>query len=408
MKRYREFWANRTARNLLISAFPARLAYSMIGLSIFFKAEHATKSIPIAGLALGLNSLAGSFTAGIRGAAIDKWGHKWPIRILVPGYALGIIFENMSTTSTSIVVWAFLLGISAPPINISIRPLWRQIFPEELVRSAYGVDTAVMNSVGVIGPAIATTLALSSHPGSALLVCAISMLIGGFALERIIASRPWEHEKKIPGESKLWKVPAIQLLMIEGCFIGLGWGFFDVGVPAYTTLEGVPHRTAWLFSIMAACNVVGGLIAGLLKKRRSSYRTMRSVYGAWALFSLPLYFTHPDWTLAVVGGTLGLAGGALQVFYFEVLELVRPSGSATASLGWLWTVEGSMAAAGSAIGGWVAKNISPQVCLGITTLMLGFGYILMYSGRKRFAAADIAPTERATTEAIGDTEDLNN
>lgn len=408
MKRYREFWANRTARNLLISAFPARMAYSMIGLSIFFKAEHTTKSIPIAGLALGLNSLAGSFTAGIRGAAIDNWGHKWPIRILVPGYAIGIIFENMSTTSTSILIWAFILGFSAPPINISIRPLWRQIFPEELVRSAYGVDTAVMNSVGVIGPVIATTLALSSHPGSALLVCAISMLVGGFALERIIASRPWEHEKKIPGEAKLWKVPAIQLLMIEGCFIGLGWGFFDVGVPAYATLEGVPHRTAWLFAVMAACNVIGGLIAGLLKKRRSSYRTMRSVYGAWAIFSLPLYFTHPDWSLALVGGTLGLAGGALQVFYFEVLELVRPSGSATSSLGWLWTIEGSMASGGSAMGGWVAKNISPQICLAITTVMLGCGYVLMYSGRKRFSAADIEPTELATTEAIGDTEDLNN
>ena len=135
---------------------------------------------------------------------------------------------------------------------------------------------------------------------------------------------------------------------------------------------------------------------------------MRSVYGAWALFSLPLYFTHPDWSLALVGGTLGLAGGALQVFYFEVLELVRPSGSATSSLGWLWTIEGSMASAGSAMGGWVAKNISPQFCLGITTVMLGIGYVLMYSGRKRFAAADIEPTELATTEAIGDTEDLNN
>ena len=117
-------------------------------LAIFFKAEQTTGSIPVAGLALGLNSLAGSFTAGIRGAAIDRWGHKWPIRILVPGYAAGIFMENMATTSTEILVWVFILGISAPPINISIRPLWKQIFPEELVRGAYGVDTALMNSVG--------------------------------------------------------------------------------------------------------------------------------------------------------------------------------------------------------------------------------------------------------------------
>ena len=406
MKQYREIWSNRIARNLLLAAFPARMAYSMIGLAIFFKAEHATGSIPIAGLALGLNSLAGSFTAGIRGAAIDKWGHKWPIRLLVPGYAFGIIMENMASSSTQILVWAFLLGISAPPINISIRPLWKQIFPEEKVRGAYGVDTALMNSVGVIGPAIATTLALSSHPGSALAVCAISMLVGGIALERIITSREWIHEKKEPGQANFMRVPAIQLLLLEGIFIGLGWGFFDVGVPAYTTLEGVPHRTAWLFAIMAASNVAGGLVAGLLKKRKSSYRTMRSIYGAWALFSLPLYFTYPNWTLALVGATLGLAGGALQVIYFEVLELVRPAGTATSSLGWLWTIEGSMAAAGSAMGGWVAKEISPQICLGITSVMLCIGYVIMTLGRKRLAAADIEPTEIARTEAIGDTENL--
>lgn len=135
---------------------------------------------------------------------------------------------------------------------------------------------------------------------------------------------------------------------------------------------------------------------------------MRAVYGAWALFSIPLYFTYPNWSLALIGATLGLAGGALQVFYFEVLELVRPSGTATSSLGWLWTIEGSMAAAGAALGGFVSKNISPQACLGITTMMLMIGYFIMVIGRKRLAAADIAPTQEATTEAIGDTEDLTN
>ena len=232
------------------------------------------------------------------------------------------------------------------------------------------------------------------------------MLIGGTTLGILIESRTWVHEKKEPGQASFLKNPAIQLLLFEGIFIGLGWGFFDVGVPAYATLEGVPQRTAWLFAIMAASNVVGGLAAGLMKKRRSSYKTMRSIYGVWALFSLPLYFTHPDWTLALVGSALGLAGGALQVIYFEVLELVRPAGTATASLGWLWTLEGSMAAAGSAMGGWVAKNISPQVCLGTTSIMLTLGYLIMTAGRKRLAAADVPPTERATTEAIGDTEDL--
>lgn len=389
MKQYLELLKISMARRLLIAATPARMAYSMIGLSIFFKTERTLDSIPLAGLALGLNSLAGSLTAGIRGNAIDKWGQKWPIRILVPGYALGIVALNVSSSKIAILAWAFVLGFSAPPINLSVRPLWKQIVGEKLVRTAYGLDTAVMNSVGIIGPAVATTISLSSRPGFALGTCAALMLIGGIALEITINHKNWFTEKKDPSEAKLWKVPAIRLLMIEGCFIGLGWGFFDVGIPAYATLEHVPHRTAWLFSIMSLCNVIGGLTAGLIKKRRSAFQTMRLTYFGWFIFSLPLYFTYPNWSLAVVGALLGLTGGALQVFYFEVLDAVRPQGSATASLGWLWTIEGSMAALGSALGGWVAAEISPRVCLAITTLMLVTGFTILNLGRKRFAAADV-------------------
>ena len=377
------------ARRLFLAATPARMAYSMIGLAIFFKTERTLDSIPLAGLALGLNGLAGSLTAGLRGNVIDKYGQKWPIRILVPGYALGILILNLAVSKNEILLWSFLLGITAPPINLSVRPLWKQIVSEDQLRTAYGLDTAIMSGTGIIGPAIATLISLSNHPGYALGICSMLMIIGGISLELTINHRNWYTEKKDPEQGRLWHVPAMRLLMIEGAFIGLGWGFFDVGVPAFATLEHVPHRTAWLISIMSFCNVVGGLVAGLIKKRRSAFRTFQITYTIWFICSLPLFFTYPDWSLAIVGAFLGLIGGAQQVFYFEVLDAVRPKGSATASLGWLWTVEGSMAAFGSAIGGWVAKEISPQTCLAVTTLMLAIGFLTLNLGRARFKAADV-------------------
>ena len=389
MKQYLQLLKNPMARRLFLAATPARMAYSMIGLAIFFKTERTLDSIPLAGLALGLNGLAGSLTAGLRGNVIDKYGQKWPIRILVPGYALGILILNLAVSKREILLWSFLLGITAPPINLSVRPLWKQIVSEDLLRTAYGLDTAIMSSTGIIGPAIATVISLSDHPGYALGICSLLMIIGGISLEITINHRNWYTEKKDPEQGRLWRVPAMRLLMIEGAFIGLGWGFFDVGVPAFATLEHVPHRTAWLISIMSFCNVVGGLIAGLIKKRRSAFRTFQITYTIWFISSLPLFFTYPDWSLAIVGAFLGLIGGAQQVFYFEVLDAVRPKGSATASLGWLWTVEGSMAALGSAIGGWVAKEISPQTCLAVTTLMLAIGFLTLNLGRARFKAADV-------------------
>ncbi len=389
MKQYLQLLKNSMARRLFLAATPARMAYSMIGLAIFFKTERTLDSIPLAGLALGLNGLAGSLTAGLRGNVIDKYGQKWPIRILVPGYALGILILNLAVSKHEILLWSFLLGITAPPINLSVRPLWKQIVSEDQLRTAYGLDTAIMSGTGIIGPALATLISLSNHPGYALGICSMLMIIGGISLEITINHRNWYTEKKDPEQGRLWHVPAMRLLMIEGAFIGLGWGFFDVGVPAFATLEHVPHRTAWLISIMSFCNVVGGLIAGLIKKRRSAFRTFQITYTIWFICSLPLFFTYPDWSLAIVGAFLGLIGGAQQVFYFEVLDAVRPKGSATASLGWLWTVEGSMAAFGSAIGGWVAKEISPQTCLAVTTLMLAIGFLTLNLGRARFKAADV-------------------
>jgi uncharacterized membrane protein YfcA len=93
-------------------------------------------------------------------------------------------------------------------------------------------------------------------------------------------------------------------------------------------------------------------------------------------------------------------GGAVQVFYFEVLEAVRPQGSQTSSLGWIWSVEGSFMAVGAATGGWISEHYSPQFGLGLLPLMLLCGLLILTLGKKRLAAANDVPTEEEDLQAI--------
>ena len=88
MSRYSQVLSNKSGQYLLISSFPARMAYGMISLSIFFKVQQATGSIAIAGLATGVNGVAGATTAGLRGTLIDRFGMKIPLRFFAPSYAL--------------------------------------------------------------------------------------------------------------------------------------------------------------------------------------------------------------------------------------------------------------------------------------------------------------------------------
>ena len=392
---------------LVLACFPARVAYGMVSLSIFFKVEQSTGSISSAGLALGLNAASGALTAGIRGSVMDKYGQKWPLRIMVPTYAALTIALNLADAKATMLTLAFVMGLSAPPINLSVRPLWKIVVPEKDLRTAYAVDSSIMNFAFVVGPVIATSLALSRFSSSPLFICAALMLLGGISLGMTKVSRNWIPETKGADYQPLWKHKPLQLLMIEGCFIGFGWGLFDVAVPAFTTIEKVPHMTAWIFAAMGVSNVVGGLLAGLVSKKTSSLKAMRRTYGVWFLVSIPMALSYPNWTMIIAGAFLGLVGGAIQVFYWEVMEAIRPLGSPTAMMGWLWSVEGTLMAVGSMAGGFISEHSSPTIALSITALCIGAGYLILALGKSRLIAANRIPTDDEDLAAMKDNANTN-
>jgi MFS family permease len=392
---------------LVLTCFPARVAYGMVSLSIFFKVEQSTGSISSAGLALGLNAASGALTAGIRGSVMDKYGQKWPLRIMVPTYATLTIALNLADAKATMLTLAFVMGLSAPPINLSVRPLWKIVVPEKGLRTAYAVDSSIMNFAFVVGPVIATSLALSRFSSSPLFICAALMLLGGISLGMTKVSRNWIPETKGADYQPLWKHKPLQLLMIEGCFIGFGWGLFDVAVPAFTTIEKVPHMTAWIFAAMGVSNVVGGLLAGLVSKKTSSLKAMRRTYGVWFFVSIPMALSYPNWTMIIAGAFLGLVGGAIQVFYWEVMEAIRPQGSPTAMMGWLWSVEGTLMAVGAMAGGFISEHSSPTIALSITALCIGAGYLILALGKSRLIAADRIPTDDEDLAAMKDNANTN-
>ena len=402
MRAYFEVLRMRSAQMLMLSAFPARLAYSMIGLGIYFKVQHSTHSISAAGVAVGLNGLAGALTAGVRGTIMDTWGLKWPLRLFVPAYGSLILLFNHGHSRNSLVLTAFILGFTAPPINLSVRPMWKITVAPEQIRTAYAIDTAVMNFVGVVGPVLATYVALSSHPERTLQICAGAMFLGGGALALLPATKKWKPESKDKDELPIWRVPALRLLMLEGAFIGLGWGAFAIGVPAFATIAKVPHRTGTILAIMAGFTVIGSLLAGLISRKTSSLQAFRRLYLGWFIASLPLAFSFPDWRLMILCAFLGLMNGGMQTFYWEITDAVRPRGSAVAALGWLWTVEGTCASIGTSLGGVISDKFSPRWCLASTTIAVGAGLLIITLGKNVLSAADRIPTDEEDTEALGD------
>ena len=395
-------------RRLLISSIPARLAYGMISLGIFFKVQNTTSSISMAGLAVGLNALASSLSVGIRSAFIDKYGLTWPLRVLVPTYASLIVLFNYSHGKVTLIVIATILGAVAPPINLAVRPLWKVVVPENKQRTIFAIDTAVMSATAVIGPVLVTSLALSSSPKSALNVCAGAMLLGGIALAILPVTRNWIPEVKDPGTQHLLKLPAIRLLIAEGIFIGLANGLFETGVPAFTTIEGVAGRTGLIFGVLAMFNIFGSLLAGLISKKTSPLLAFKRTYLFWVLACAPLAFANPDWSLLIISALLGLAGGMQMVFYWEIVEKVRTKGTAASAIGWLWTFEGTATAFGATISGYISEEFSPRYCLALMSICVLIGYVIIQKGQHLLHAANSLPTQEQDEIAISTALDKTN
>jgi MFS family permease len=159
---------------------------------------------------------------------------------------------------------------------------------------------------------------------------------------------------------------------------------------------------------MAVFNIFGSLLAGLISKKVTPLRAFRSTYLFWVIVCAPLAATNPDWTLLIISALLGLAGGMQMVFYWEIVEAVRPKGAPTAAIGWLWTFEGTALAIGAALSGYISEAFSPRYCLAAMSVCVLIGYLIISNGHVLLKSADRLPTQSEDEEAMNIALDKTN
>ena len=247
---------------------------------------------------------------------------------------------------------------------------------------AYSVDTAYHNLVMLLGPVIATLVALNISPKLGIATVGVSMLIGGLLLAFNSHSRAWVPEAREHGEVGLLRSPAIRFLAVEGALMGLSAGFITIGIPALATLSGEEGMAGPVMSAMGVGAIIGTLWAGAKAKEIAPANGLRAASLLFAIALLPLAFVPiGPWMMVVVMVAWAFIGPA-NVFYLEVIDIVRPRGTAVAALGTLWMIEGAGMAIGNAVGGVIAESVSPHLTLALGSLFAIASPILFTIGMR--------------------------
>ena len=384
MRTYRELLAVPGVLRLLFAATFPRLAYAMVGLSVFFHVQHLTNSVGTAGLALGAMGLLGALSAAPRGHIVDRWGQTVPILVLAPLYtAANILLATKANDARTAILLALLVGATAPPINMSVRPLWAGIVGLERLRTAYALDSAVAGMLNLLGPVLATLVALHISSRAALLCVAGSMAIGGVLLASNPASRHWIPEAKVADDPGILRSAPIRLLAVEAVATGMATGFISVGIPAMATLQGDRGAAGPLMAAIGVGSILGSIWAGMRSHGIAPLPGLRGFTAGYALVLLPLAFVPIGPIMMALLVIAYLFTGPAIVFYFETLDIVRPRGTAVAALGTLWMIQGSSEAIAAALGGNIAEWVSPNLTLGLASLFACVSPLVLTLGMRR-------------------------
>jgi hypothetical protein len=236
-----------------------------------------------------------------------------------------------------IFVLAFVAGASQPIMGPLVRARWSvQLHGTSLLRTAFAWESLIDEAVFIIGPPLATIVALQINPSAGILLATVMLIVGSILLLAQRSTEPTPTGRHTAAKGK----PAILLpgvAAIAAVFVMMGglFGSFEVTTVAFTKAAGVPEAAGVVLALYAAGSLLAGLIFGALTLRASLLRQFMIAVAVLTVVSAPLPFLPQVWQVAVGLFVAGLACSPVLISGMSFIERVVPGGRLTESMAWV-------------------------------------------------------------------------
>lgn len=269
LQRYRELFRVPDVRKVLLASIAGRFPIGIAGLAILLFVQSRSTSFALAGSASALYILGLALIAPFLGRLIDRVGPR-PIllacALLYPAALSGLTVLVLSTAHPVwINVMALAAGASLPPISVCIRTLYPRLIKDvSLLQTAYSVDSAVVEVVFILGPAFVAGCMAAGYPEVAILIAAISAVVGTAVFARARPIARWSVPLVRRPRSWLGALRPLQLRIVFGVTVlySMGFGLFEVGVAAHAERAGHPAAAGIALALASVGSGAGALVYG--------------------------------------------------------------------------------------------------------------------------------------------------
>ena len=370
MKRYAEVLRVPHVATLVAATWVARFPIGINALALILYLREQTGSYAVAGVVAGGLAAGSGVGAPVQGRLVDRFGAR---NVLVPlafvhAAALGSIvaLTELGAHTAVLLTCSVAAGFAIPPTSAVLRSMWPGLLRErpELLPAAYALDSVTTELIFIAGPLLTALIATLMSPAAALIISAVSVMIGTIAFTAqgpSRAIRPDHEARATAGRLGALASPGVRSLVLTSLPAGIGIGICEVTLPAFTDAEGSRELAGVLLAVWSIGSAAGGLAFGAWHRRPELRRVHLWVTALLPLALLPLAAATSVPVMALLVIPAGMFIAPLLATRNELIGWVAPPGSLTEAYTWPVTAFVGGIAIGSAMAGGIVEAASWQL-----------------------------------------------
>jgi aspartyl-tRNA synthetase len=358
---YRAVLAQPGVRRLLLGGFLARVPYAAMGLSLTlfvrFGLDQGYFEAGLVGAAFVIGAAIGST---VHGRVADRAGIR-PVLALT-SVAMGAFWLTVPLMPYPVLLGlALFAGVLNLPVFIVVRQPLAAMIPEAQRRTAYALDSTLVEITFMIGPALATVMSAAAAPQIMPIAIGLWAPLAGAFLWWVNPRTRAEHETTdaVRPPRRQWLTGPMIAMLIAGVGATVTLGGSDVAI--VSTLESHSEMgQAWaVMAVWALYSLLGGFAFGTTD-RHVNPLVLLAVMGA---ATIPLGLLGNWWLLAGL-----VTAPSIAASVDRVSKLAPPSVRGEAM-----GMHGSAITLGSAIG-------APLVGLAVDHIGAPWGFVAAGAG----------------------------
>lgn len=379
------------AARFTAAAFIARIPISMVALGIVLMVSELRGSYALAGIVAAAYTISSALLNPMGSRAVDRWGQLRVVRILVAVHAVSLLLLAWASVagagSLALVALAIVSGSTQPATGALVRARWAHVLgPDIRLRTAFAFEGVLDELIFVIGPPLATFLAVALSAPAPVVASAVLVSLGATLLLVQRGTEPPATGVRRTGSGhplRRMGVPSVLVVLVA---IGGVFGSVDVATVALADEAGQRAVAGLILAAYAAGSMASALVLGSRSGSASDDRLPRQLLIAslaLLVVTLPLLLRPTLLGLGLLVLLAGLAVSPVLITGFSLVEaLVLPT-QITEGLSWAISAIGLGVAASAAGTGWLVDRAGPQAGFLVTLASAVLVAVVAVAGRGR-------------------------